>query len=395
MRISATHRVVQLLRAYVAPTAARARTAVDVNCCSRGQVIFNASGVTLSSICHSSRAYLPLACAAGRRQCSTATDAPPLPPAPPPGTASEGSSGETKFYREHLLDGEEEVLTEAEKEEKDTIVKELTKRLSGPLADEDGNVPTGKDRPIAIEVDGPSHFYANSRRYTAYTKLKHRLLTRMGYKVLHVPYFEWRRLRGAREREDYMRTKLVEEPTEWLDPEDEKYYNNPPDEDEEEFSVKPEGSATPPPRTPPPPPRPPPAADVAASAEPAPAGVAAPPTPPPPPPQGRARAQPAAPGANLAGAPGPPPSPRRGPPARLGAAPPAPPPAPPPPPRQPRGRPGVEGSSAERRVDTPPPSPPSRPPAAAAAPGASSQGASTLETVATVGFPPFPPPPPK
>ncbi|CAE7634602.1 FASTKD3 [Symbiodinium sp. KB8] len=119
----------------------------------------------------------------------------------------------------------------------------LVRRLSGPLADEDGNVPTGEDRPIAIEVDGPSHFYANSKRYTAYTKLKHRLLTRMGYKVLHVPYYEWRSLRGAVEREDYMRKKLQEEPTEWLDPEDEKYYMQGPEEDEEEFSVKPEAPA--------------------------------------------------------------------------------------------------------------------------------------------------------
>lgn len=46
----------------------------------------------------------------------------------------------------------------------------------------------------------------------------------MGYKVLHVPYFDWRRLRGSKEREDYMRKKLQENPTEWLDPEDEKYY---------------------------------------------------------------------------------------------------------------------------------------------------------------------------
>eukprot|EP00392_Amoebophrya_sp_AT5.2_P012820 g12927.t1 len=121
-------------------------------------------------------------------------------------------------------DGEEEILTPAQHEEKQRLIKELTRRLSGPLADEHGNVPTGKDRPIAIEVDGPSHFYANSQRYTAYSKLKHRLLTRMGYKVLHVPYFDWRRLRGAKEREDYMRQKLKEEPTEWLDPEDAKYY---------------------------------------------------------------------------------------------------------------------------------------------------------------------------
>ena len=182
-------------------------------------------------------------------------------------------------------------LTQEEKNEKESIIKELTRKLSGPLADEDGNVPTGEDRPVAIEVDGPSHFYANSKQYTAYTKLlghytclvlfanqfnlifldlefiwsplfsswdlcskqktqrleqfsspqkkqkrllrlKHRLLTRMGYKVLHVPYFEWRQLRSARDREDYMREKLKEEPTEWLDPEDEKYYNQGPDEGE-------------------------------------------------------------------------------------------------------------------------------------------------------------------
>ncbi|CBZ51661.1 conserved hypothetical protein [Neospora caninum Liverpool] len=124
-----------------------------------------------------------------------------------------------------LFDGGEERLSPQQVTEKEQLIKELTQRLSGPLADADGNVPTGAARPIAIEVDGPTHFYANSTRYTAYTKLKHRLLTRMGYKVLHVPYFEWRRLRGQKEREEYMRRKLMEEPTEWLDPEDEKFYN--------------------------------------------------------------------------------------------------------------------------------------------------------------------------
>jgi hypothetical protein len=64
-------------------------------------------------------------------------------------------------------DGELEVLTPEQQKEKELLIKELTKRLSGPLADENGNVPTGLDRPIAIEVDGPSHFYANSQRYTA------------------------------------------------------------------------------------------------------------------------------------------------------------------------------------------------------------------------------------
>uniref|UniRef100_A0A3B0MXT6 RAP domain containing protein, putative n=1 Tax=Theileria annulata TaxID=5874 RepID=A0A3B0MXT6_THEAN len=123
------------------------------------------------------------------------------------------------------FDSNTEDLTEEQVLQKQEIIKELTRKLSGPLADENGRVPVGDQRPIAIEVDGPSHFYSNTTKYTAYTKLKHRLLTRMGYKVLHVPFFEWRRLRGAREREEYMRAKLKEEPTEWLEPEDEEFYN--------------------------------------------------------------------------------------------------------------------------------------------------------------------------
>ncbi|KAK1933263.1 hypothetical protein X943_002907 [Babesia divergens] len=135
--------------------------------------------------------------------------------------SSNASMTDGKFY----FDADVENLSPEQQKQKEELIRELTKKLSGPLADEHGNLPTGDDRPIAIEVDGPSHFYANSTKYTAYTKLKHRLLTRMGYKVLHVPYFEWRRLRGAKEREDYMREKLKEEPTEWIDPEDEAFYN--------------------------------------------------------------------------------------------------------------------------------------------------------------------------
>jgi len=111
-----------------------------------------------------------------------------------------------------------------EEEKRQQLISEIKRKLRGPLADENGNLPEGKDRPIAIEVDGPSHFYVNTTKYTAYTKLKHRLLTRMGYKVLHVPYFEWRKLKGSKEREAYMKAKLEEEPSEWLDPADEKYH---------------------------------------------------------------------------------------------------------------------------------------------------------------------------
>uniref|UniRef100_A0A0G4H4L1 RAP domain-containing protein n=1 Tax=Chromera velia CCMP2878 TaxID=1169474 RepID=A0A0G4H4L1_9ALVE len=160
----------------------------------------------------------PLLQAAEAAPAETAKDSPSV--TPPAAAAAAGKTSPMPS----LWEGEQEILTPEQQKQKEELIRELTRRLSGPLADENGNVPTGKDRPTAIEVDGPSHFYANSTKYTAYTKLKHRLLTRMGYRVLHVPYFEWRKLRGAREREEYMKRKLQEEPTEWLDPEDEKYY---------------------------------------------------------------------------------------------------------------------------------------------------------------------------
>lgn len=219
------------------------------------------------------------------------------------------NKGKDNTIRTMLFDGEEEILTPEEKEEKDMLIKELKRRLSGPLADEEGNVPTGEDRPTAIEVDGPSHFYANSQRYTAYTKLKHRLLTRMGYKVLHVPYFDWRKCRGAKEREDYMKAKLLEEPTEWLDPEDEKYYYSQ-QVARSDLAIPPAAaeakSASPPP--PPPPPPAPPATPSSSSPR---------PSPPPPPPAATASSAPPLPpppprGAASAGeTPCPPPPPRR------------------------------------------------------------------------------------
>jgi len=44
---------------------------------------------------------------------------------------------------------------------------------------------------IAVEVDGYTHFYAFSRRMTAKTELKRRVLTAMGWRVVNVPHFEW------------------------------------------------------------------------------------------------------------------------------------------------------------------------------------------------------------
>ena len=61
---------------------------------------------------------------------------------------------------------------------------------------------------IAIEVDGPSHFFINSTRYTAYSKLKHSVLSNLGYKVIHIPFFEWSKLSSRELRVDYMLAKL-------------------------------------------------------------------------------------------------------------------------------------------------------------------------------------------
>merc|ERR1711908_68762 len=65
---------------------------------------------------------------------------------------------------------------------------------------------------VALEADGPSHFYrphppisapSTEWHWTSGSKLRHRLLTGMGIRVAHVPYFEWARLETDHEKEAY------------------------------------------------------------------------------------------------------------------------------------------------------------------------------------------------
>lgn len=140
----------------------------------------------------------------------------------------------------------DENLTEEEKKEKLKLIKLITEKLAGPLKShkcENSTTESPKDsnaeetsttnedslfadnRPIAIEVDGPSHFYANSNRYTTYTKLKHRILTKLGYNVIHISYIDWRKLRNKSEREEFILKKLKEKNDEFLDDNDRIYYN--------------------------------------------------------------------------------------------------------------------------------------------------------------------------
>ncbi len=44
---------------------------------------------------------------------------------------------------------------------------------------------------IVIEADGPTHFMTNGYRPVGATSLKHRLLKRLGWRLIVVPYYEW------------------------------------------------------------------------------------------------------------------------------------------------------------------------------------------------------------
>jgi len=83
----------------------------------------------------------------------------------------------------------------------------LLEEISALLAANSGRTVRDQ-RPMAIEVDGPSHFYVNSTKYTAYTKLKHRILTSMGYQVVHIPFFEWNKLANNQDKEAYIGSKI-------------------------------------------------------------------------------------------------------------------------------------------------------------------------------------------
>lgn len=60
---------------------------------------------------------------------------------------------------------------------------------------------------IAIEFDGPSHYLTRGRPNDA-TAFKHRLLERLGWRVVHVPYYEWGELRTWNDKKAHLRSKL-------------------------------------------------------------------------------------------------------------------------------------------------------------------------------------------
>ncbi len=61
---------------------------------------------------------------------------------------------------------------------------------------------------VALEVDGPFHFTANSRAALGPTRSRNRLLAARGWRVVCVPFFEWNALRNVYEQKLYLKAKL-------------------------------------------------------------------------------------------------------------------------------------------------------------------------------------------
>ena len=64
---------------------------------------------------------------------------------------------------------------------------------------------------IAIEYDGPSHYLTGDGgppRINGTTAFKHRLLEALGWRVLHIPYYEWNEQRTWKAKKAYLRQKL-------------------------------------------------------------------------------------------------------------------------------------------------------------------------------------------
>ena len=66
-----------------------------------------------------------------------------------------------------------------------------------------------KGRRVVIEVDGPSHFVRRLNDPSLFmngpTLFKDRLLRRMGWSVVHVPFFDWNK---AQDKQAYLKGLL-------------------------------------------------------------------------------------------------------------------------------------------------------------------------------------------
>mmetsp|Transcript_20591 Transcript_20591/g.39142 ORF Transcript_20591/g.39142 Transcript_20591/m.39142 type:complete len:236 (-) Transcript_20591:134-841(-) len=70
------------------------------------------------------------------------------------------------------------------------------------------HAPTGGSL-VVVEVDGPSHFTANTRSTLGSTSLRRRLLAVRGLDVVSIPWYEWEPIKRSPAMQDlYLREKL-------------------------------------------------------------------------------------------------------------------------------------------------------------------------------------------
>ena len=66
---------------------------------------------------------------------------------------------------------------------------------------------------LAVEFDGPWHYLVDVRSglrsLTGASLFKRRLLRKLGWKVLHLPYFEWEELGSTSARDKYLTRRLA------------------------------------------------------------------------------------------------------------------------------------------------------------------------------------------
>ncbi|SBS93890.1 RAP protein, putative [Plasmodium ovale] len=67
-----------------------------------------------------------------------------------------------------------------------------------------------ESKKIIVEVNGEHHFYRNSKAYTSLSKLKHKLLSDLGYIVVNIPYFDWGILKTDLDKKAYIKKLLSE-----------------------------------------------------------------------------------------------------------------------------------------------------------------------------------------
>jgi len=70
-----------------------------------------------------------------------------------------------------------------------------------------------KDKPVLIEVHGPSHYLRGTHTLDGRSKFKQRILEKIKYKVHTIPYWEWDNLSNSMEKQAYLQRLLQEEST--------------------------------------------------------------------------------------------------------------------------------------------------------------------------------------